>query len=214
MSRTADVVLESPAMYRLLHGVTGLRRLHARLLADIMRRFEQNGAIDILDLGCGPGDTLALIGAHRSYLGIDINPRYVADAQRRADGRASFVVGDVVRLDPDRLPRFDLIIAFGLVHHLDDGAADRLLRAVSRLLTASGRFISLDGCRRSGMSIMTRWLLDHDRGRFVRDEDTYLRLFARHLAIESTFSDASAMHIRYSILSVIAGTRSDILGTH
>ena len=203
----ADTVLARPVMYRALHTATGLRRLHARLLDDVMRRFEDRRSVRVLDLGCGPGDTPQLLGPCGSYLGIDLNPRYVALANRGQTPQRSFAVGDAVRwkaTDHASHAVFDVIIAFGLVHHLDDSAADLLLRNVAALLSPRGRFVTLDGCRRPGTSAFVGWLLDHDRGRFVRNEAEYVALFSRHLRIESTSSDASAMHIPYSILSVTA----------
>ena len=205
--RAAEVFLERPLMYRLLHSATGLRRLHARLIEDVMGLFEDRSTVRVLDLGCGPGDTPPLLGRHGSYTGVDLNPLYIADARRRNGSAASFVVGDAAELDIAQFEPFDVILAFGLIHHLDDEHADKLLRAVSRLLTPAGRFVSLDGCRHSDATPLERWLLDHDRGRFVRDQDAYLAVFSRHLVIDRTFRDASDMHIPYSILSVTARTR-------
>ena len=204
MHRAADVFLERPFMYRLLHTATGLRKLHARLIEEVMRLFEDRSAVRVLDLGCGPGDTLPLLGQHGSYTGIDLNPLYVADAHRRNRTAASFVVGNATELDARQFERFDVILAFGLVHHLDDEHADRLLRTVSQLLTPAGRFVSLDGCRHTDSTPVQRWLLDHDRGRFVRNDDAYLALFSRHLDIDRTSTDASDMYIPYSVLSVTA----------
>ena len=199
----ADIVLEHPLIYRALHTITGLRKLHARLIGDVLRRYDDPARLRVLDLGCGPGDTLSLLGENAGYIGVDLNARYVALASRKSPRTASFVVGDATKLDPAQFREFDLIIAFGLIHHLSDPDADALLSAAARMLKPTGRLISLDGCRRDGMSPLVRWILDYDRGRHVRGEQEYLTMFSRHLDIETTFTDASAMHIPYSILSVV-----------
>lgn len=203
MRGAAEIILDHPIMYRALHTVTGLRRLHARLIGDVFRRYEDRARVTVLDLGCGPGDTLKLIGVNGGYTGIDLNPRYVAHASRQAPA-ASFIVADVTRLKPEQLGRFDLIVALGLVHHLSDPEADAMLGAASQMLKPGGYLLSLDGCRRNGVSGFTRWLLDHDRGRHVREESAYLAIFARHLQIDEVFTDSSPMYIPYSTVSVLA----------
>jgi SAM-dependent methyltransferase len=203
----ADIVLEHPLFYRALHTITGLRKLHARLIGEVLRRYDDPARLRVLDLGCGPGDTLSLLGENAGYIGIDLNARYVALASRNSPRTASFVVGDATRLDPAQFRDFDLIIAFGLIHHLSDPDADALLSAASQILKPTGCLISLDGCRRDGTSPVVRWLLDHDRGRHIRREAEYLTMFSRHLHIETICTDASAMHIPYSILSVVGRPR-------
>jgi SAM-dependent methyltransferase len=203
MLSVADAVLEHPVMYRTLHSATGLRRLHSRLLRDVLRRFDSQDGLRILDLGCGPGDTLKLIGASGEYTGIDLNPRYVAKATRNARAGASFIVADVTQLDTLQFKDYDLIIAFGLIHHLNDRQVNDLLAAVASMLKPKGRMVTLDGCYRNGMSSVVAWLLRHDRGRYVRQEQAYLELFSRHLRIETTFTDPAAMRIPYAILSIV-----------
>ncbi len=203
MLSVADIILEHPFMYRALHTITGLRKLHARLISDVLRRYDDPTKLRVLDLGCGPGDTLNLIGDNAGYTGIDVNAKYVAMASRKSPRTASFLVGDVTKLDPAQFQEFDLIIAFGLIHHLGDTDADALLSAASRMLKPTGCVISLDGCRRDGTSPVVRWILDHDRGRHIRKEHEYLTMFSRYLHIETIFTDSSVMHIPYSILSIV-----------
>ena len=205
----AEVILERPFMYWALHTVTGLRKLHARLISDVMRRYDDPASLTILDLGCGPGYTLNLIDQRAGYTGIDINPKYVTLARQKAPQKASFLVGDATKLDPSQFAQFDLIIAFGLIHHLDDDQVDALLSVASRMLKPSGCLISLDGCHRDTNPTAIKWILDHDRGRHIRKEQEYLRIISRHFHTERIFTDPSAMHIPYAILSVIARPRRE-----
>jgi|AP95_1055475.scaffolds.fasta_scaffold00643_6 ubiquinone/menaquinone biosynthesis C-methylase UbiE len=98
----------------------------------------------ILDFGCGRGDTaLAYLrkGAHVS--GIDISTVFIDDAKAKAaeagfsDAQYDFRVMDAHDLDfPDKT--FDIVIGFGILHHLD---ADIALREIYRVLKSGGRVL-------------------------------------------------------------------------
>jgi SAM-dependent methyltransferase len=129
----------------------------------------------VLDLGCGPGDLLACLPAC-GYVGIDLDPGYIAAAKARYAGRGTFrcePAEAVAGLEPGS---FDLVVACGLLHHLTDAQALATLKVARRALRPGGRFVSLDGCFVPGQRRVDRWLLRRDRGEFVRDLPGYCRL--------------------------------------
>jgi SAM-dependent methyltransferase len=107
----------------------------------------------VLDLGCGSGRLFRsfLDGGATRILGLDGSAELLARARDRIagdsrlggafeQGRIELVHGDARR--PQRNERFDLVVAAGLLPHLDGPAdADRLLRGVAALLTGAGRLI-------------------------------------------------------------------------
>jgi cyclopropane fatty-acyl-phospholipid synthase-like methyltransferase len=76
----------------------------------------------------------------------------------------------------EQLGKFDIVMAFGLTHHLDNEEARDLFRLGHTALKPGGRMITHDGCYVNGQSAFARYLLRSDRGRFVRTKPEYEQL--------------------------------------
>jgi SAM-dependent methyltransferase len=176
LRRLADRAFEHPLVYRALQAP-----FHERKLAPFVRFLDQHPGMRILDVGCGPGTNAAHFRDHQ-YTGVDINPDYIASAQRRFQGR--FLVGDVT--DPAVLPaeQFDCVLLNSLMHHLDDGAVSGLLGRLGRFLAPGGSIHILD------LVLPERWSAARvfarlDRGRFARPIAQWQALFERAMHIET-----------------------------
>jgi trans-aconitate methyltransferase len=172
LRRATDRVLESPFVYRWWQAPFAdakLRPFRARVDVRSLGR--------VLDVGCGPGTNAPLFAA-ADYVGVDVNPGYIAHAARQYPGR--FLVGDV--RDPSVLPdeRFDCVFANSLLHHLSDDVVRALLRRLATLTAPGGAVHILDLVRPQTPSV-SRLLAGLDRGRFARSFDEWMRLFAESL---------------------------------
>lgn len=149
-----------------------------RKLAPMLRHTDLSRVHRVLDVGCGPG-TNARHFADCDYLGVDINPAYVHDAERRFGPR--FRVADVttMRIEPGR--GYDCILLNSLLHHLSDDDAGRLLGHLATLLADAGAVHILDLVLPERASI-ARFLARHDRGNFPRPLAAWRDLFTRHFA--------------------------------
>jgi SAM-dependent methyltransferase len=136
----------------------------------------------VLDVGCGDGDVRPFLGKVE-YLGIDLNPEYLAVASALADDTTHFLHADVAQVAELDLGQFDIVIAIGLLHHIDDECADRLLSGVRSVLAEGGRLVTLDPVFSPDQKTSARLLAALDRGRYVRDEGGYVRLVSQHLAV-------------------------------
>lgn len=149
----------------------------------------------ILDIGCGTADILEFLPASTEYTGFDISEDYIASAKSRFGRRGNFFCSPVTASLAEQLTGFDIVLANGVLHHLDDKSALDLLRIARTALSDDGRFISLDGCFVSGQSPIARFLLSRDRGEFVRNETQY-----RNLAGQ-VFKDISVT-IRHDLMRI------------
>ena len=184
-------VLSIPAGYRLFRGLVG-GDLMARYVAEYVKPRRND---KIIDIGCGPGDMLSHL-PDVDYLGLDISPEYIESARQRFGARGRFLCGDVgvATIEGER-GQFDLVLATGVLHHLDDTRASTLFGLARMALKPGGRLITYDGCYVSDQSKLARWILSKDRGKFVRTPDEYVRLAAAQFpAIET--------HVRHDLLRI------------
>jgi SAM-dependent methyltransferase len=101
---------------------------------------------NILDLGCGPGNTANELAAsaYQSYIGVDISEAALAKAVKRSDangrtGKNSFVNSDFLNYEPTE--EFDIILFRESMYHIPYGQVLPILEKYSRHLKSTGVFI-------------------------------------------------------------------------
>jgi SAM-dependent methyltransferase len=166
---------------------------------------EHVGARDgerLLDIGCGTADVLDHLPSGVDYVGFDLNPRYIEVARQRRGHRGRFYCE---RVDAEHRfddHTFDVVLALGVLHHLDDDEAVELFRLAARCLRPGGRLVTIDGCYRDGQPAIARYLLSRDRGRNVRTEPGYTELASRVFGrVEATLFD-DLLRFPYTHLSL------------
>jgi SAM-dependent methyltransferase len=131
--------------------------------------------LTVLDIGCGPGYAVTYFPKPQ-YFGFDISPRYIRYAQSRFSEDGKFFCSIFDESAAGLVPPVDVVLLMGLVHHLDDNAAVKLLTTIKRVMKPQGRLVTLDGGYRAGQPAIARIFLDHDRGEHIRDEQGYARI--------------------------------------
>ena len=95
----------------------------------------------VLDAGCGTGEhTLLAAASGAEAVGVDISPRAIEQARRKAAERgitARFEVGDVLHLGDLGLTG-DTVIDSGLCHVLDDGQRAQYVASLASVLRPGG----------------------------------------------------------------------------
>lgn len=185
-----SAVLRVPMAYALFRRLVGGNL--ERYVADYVKPRPHD---KVLDIGCGPGDMLGAL-PDVDYLGLDVSPEYIDAAKRRFGAAGRFVCTDVgAATIADKRGEFDIVLATGVLHHLDDDRAARLFELARVALRPGGRLITYDGVYVPDQSRLARWILSQDRGRFVRTRDEYIRLATPF------FSDIEH-HVRHDLLRI------------
>ena len=130
----------------------------------------------VLDVGCGNADLATLLPAGVTYLGLDNNPKYIESARQRGI--------DVIEAHVDQLGKlgyepFDVVVAIGLLHHLDDQTAMDLICDVAKVLTPGGYLVTVDPVNHPNQSYVSRTIMRFDRGKHIRRESEYVTLAER-----------------------------------
>ncbi len=165
-----DRVLSHPAFYRALAGLVDSAKLRA-----ISSWRNDFSGLKVLDLGCGPGNSVRLFGGS-DYTGIDLNPEYIRAAARRYPGR-NFLAGDALLLDWG--DGFDVILVNSLLHHLEDRQAEAILGKAAGSLRREGKIIIQEPLRPKDRERIGRLMMKLDRGKHFRSLDGWQRLFER-----------------------------------
>jgi ubiquinone/menaquinone biosynthesis C-methylase UbiE len=181
-------------LFQLLVGASRARRTVVRELLDL------HPGERLLDVACGAGWLVSQLPAGLGYVGYDYNPAYIERAIRRYGDRGRFHVASVREASSFLEPRtFDVVVAFGMLHHLSDSEARALVAQAASVLTDRGRLVCLDGVLHEGQSAVSRWLVSRDRGPYVRSVDGYRRLLAPDFRQVSMSVRTRLMRIPYSL---------------
>lgn len=183
-------IFSLPLIYRLAQRSIGSENVRSTVAESYLKH---RSGDRILDIGCGTGDLVEhLVGA--DYVGFDPSSEYIDAARARFGDRARFAVAGVTEMEFED-GTFDLCVAKGVLHHLDDDLATSLFRDAARALRPGGRLVTIDPVFASGQSRVARFLAGRDRGENVRTLEQY-----QALATDS-FDDIEAI-TRHDLLRV------------
>ncbi len=135
----------------------------------------------VLDVCCGIGEFASDVPS--AYLGIDLNPRFVAAATRRytgAPGKAFQVMDALAMTFPDK--HFTKALFVNGLHHFSDEHARRLLAELRRVTRERVVVIDADGTPRG---LLRRALLAADRGDWMRGREALTALVRSALPVSA-----------------------------
>jgi len=131
---------------------------------DILREWGcLRGDPSVLDIGCGIGQYANI--SKGKYLGVDLNEKYIKYARKRNHkSNQSFICADVVT-GLNESSKFDLVLMVDFLHHISDGNISSILTAATHL--TKGYIVIFEPCPNQ-THLIGRWLIDHDRGEYMR----------------------------------------------
>ena len=163
-------ILNHPALYQAYQNVGGFFGARVKAIVDYLTL---RPGMRVIDIGCGPGYILRHLPRGIDYVGFDIDQAYIDHARRSFGHLGKF---HCRYFDAEAAREFagaDVVMMNGVLHHIADDELSGTLANVRDVLNSDGVLFTLDGCYRDGQSRISKWLLDNDRGEFVRNRDGY-----------------------------------------
>ena len=175
MIRRIRSVLARPWAYQLFFNLIGAPGRSRVLVRDYIRPRPEDR---ILEIGCGPGTIVPYL-PESEYVGFDLSQEYIEQARKKFSAkfpRTKFVCERVSQYTLPQREYFEIVLALGILHHLDDSEALQLFRISHDALKPGGKLVTLDGVWTDDQSRSARYLLARDRGQFIRAEQQYIGL--------------------------------------
>src|SRR5687768_8243071 len=110
-------VLSRPWIYDVLQNLLGGTAARTEYAHDFIRA---TSGTRVLDLGCGTAQILSFLPEGVDYWGYDVSADYIKAAAARFGTRGHFRCGIPDEGTLGNLAPFDLALATGVLHHLDD----------------------------------------------------------------------------------------------
>lgn len=173
-------ILSNSIVYSFFQSLMGAHKLRQNFVENRIKPFS---GMKILDLGCGPADILEYLD-DVEYWGFDMSLNYIEQATKKFGVRGHFECKELTLENIVDLPKFDVVLALGLIHHLDDSIAEHVMKLSQQALKPGGKLFTIDPCFDTSQSIIAKYLIGKDRGQNVRDKKGYKDL--ADLVFEST----------------------------
>jgi ubiquinone/menaquinone biosynthesis C-methylase UbiE len=194
--------LENPIIYNFFEKIAGVSRPRKKFVEEFIKPKENE---KILDIGCGTGELLDFFPKKINYLGIDNNFEYIKYAKKKYKDRGEFIcseIGSNKKIIKDEY--FDIVMSAGVIHHLDDNSSKKLLEESMRALKKGGRFASFDPLLIKNQRLISRLLVQNDRGNFVRNIKKYENLLKETFKNYKLFHKNDLHYYNYDILIMTA----------
>src|SRR5215831_904788 len=178
-------VLAFPWLYRQFGMLVGSKANKEWFIKNVLRLRDGQKLVDV---GCGPADILDRLPGVE-YVGLDISDAYIQAARIKFKGRggANFLSGSVKDWVLNPLTyEADIVLAYGVLHHVDDDEAKKILEFAYHVLKDNGRLIFYEPCYLIWQSRISTYFMSKDRGQNIRTEQQWKDLASGIFPLVST----------------------------
>ena len=169
-------LINNPLIYKIIQGVmsgTSFRN-------GIIKKNITKNNLKILDIGCGPAQILEHI-PKCDYYGYDIDRRSIQYAKKKYyQKNYHFYCKKFNKTELKKLPKFDFIIFFGILHHLSNKEVYEILKLCKKIMKKNSKLLTEDPILLENQNVIAKFLIKKDRGLNVRDKQEYINLLKKH----------------------------------
>lgn len=171
LRRCIERIADQPVLFDMLRWIFEAGFKGEKMVLRNERVLNDNA---VLDLGCGTG-VLSEMFNSASYLGLDINQRYICWARKVHPGY-QFLAMDGQRMNL-KSGSFDTVIIGGVIHHLEDEDARSLLSEAKRVLHPTGRMVLWEDVpTQRPYNWIGKLIQRLDFGEYIRSEREYIQI--------------------------------------
>ena len=168
--------INNPLIYKIIQGVmsgTSFRN-------SIIKKNITKSNLKILDIGCGPAQIIEHL-PQCDYYGYDIDQRSIQYAKKKYyQKNFHFYCKKFNKTELKRLPKFDFIIFFGILHHLSNKEVYEILKLCKKIMKKNSKLLTEDPIFLENQNPIAKFLIKKDRGLNVRKKREYLALLKNH----------------------------------
>jgi SAM-dependent methyltransferase len=182
------VILQNKYAYASYQFCVGGTQYRDRLVRD---SFITHKPEIVVDMGCGPGNSLNAISPMSDFVGIDLSAEYLQLARAKSVS-AKLICSDVTKSvwmgQFEHKPR-SLYLAMGLLHHLSDEQTSEMLTNLRDFMPRSCTLFTVDPTITGSSTDVAKWFARNDRGQFIRDPKSLVGLLEKMvLAVSLRFT--------------------------
>ena len=168
--------INNPLIYKIIQGVmSGTSFRNSIIKKNITKK-----NLKILDIGCGPAQILEHI-PQCDYYGYDIDRRSIQYAKKKYHQKNyHFYCKKFNKTELKKLPKFDFIIFFGILHHLSNKEVHEILKLCKKIMKKNSKLLTEDPIFLKNQNIIAKFLIKKDRGLNVRKKQQYIDLLKKH----------------------------------
>ena len=167
-------ILQGPFVYNLQQNIFGANDLKRSVIESEVDLLEIK---TVLDLGCGIGDSTRLFeNFDINYLGIDLSKSRIDYAKNNFKSEKNmFKQISVQAFQAEEV--FDLVLCFGLIHHLSETEAIKLIKEINRKELKFKKIIFLDPVKVKRQGIIATIFHKLDIGQNIKTQEGYKKYF-------------------------------------
>jgi SAM-dependent methyltransferase len=174
-------IISTPWVYNMIQFLAGAKMYRNAIVRDYIRPFD---GCKILDIGCGTGEYVEHLYHYAKgfeYYGFDGEEVYIDWGKKifKDDPHVHLYHKILTEEGLKEFNNFDIVIATGVMHHLDDPIVLSLLRLAKLALKPGGKLITYDPGKYDDMSGFEKFFVKYDRGRSIRYEREYAALVSQ-----------------------------------
>ena len=169
-------LINNPIVYKFIQKIMSGTSFRKKI---ILRNIKKRN-LKILDIGCGPAEIIQYIPSCE-YYGYDIDKRAIEYAKKKYSKKnCHFFCKKFGKKEIKKLPQFDFVILFGILHHLNNVQAKEILFLCKKKMKKNSKLLTEDPILIKNQNFVAKFLIEKDRGSNVRKKGEYLSLLKTH----------------------------------